>query len=753
MQDRAEIVHNNFLTRVKSGDLPATKTQLKDSGLTAAQAVEIFESQCLSRQLDNTSRKLQARGEGFYTIGSSGHEGNAAIAAACRRTDMAFLHYRDAAFFIQRSKQLPGSTPLWDMLLSFTTAKEDPISGGRHKVLGSKDLFIPPQTSTIASHLPKAVGAAHSIGINKRLNRTGTPLPEDSIILCSFGDASLNHSTAQGAINTAGWTSYQAVPLPLMFVCEDNGIGISVPTPPDWVKASISQRPGIKYFAANGLDIFDTFRAANEAQDYIRRTRKPAFLHMRCVRLFGHAGPDAQHMYLSEQQITAMEANDPLLHTAALLINDNILSAEQILTLYNGIGTRVERAAEQAIKRPKMSTAEEVMASIIPPPRPSLSLQGEGNEASPQSGGSKVGEGLTRDQLFADDAALMKQPQHMAKLLSWTLADLMLENPNMVAAGEDVGRKGGVYTVTQKLQQRFGAHRVIDTLLDEQSILGLGIGMAHNDILPVPEIQFLAYVHNAEDQIRGEAATLSFFSSGQYTNPMVVRIAGLGYQKGFGGHFHNDNSIAALRDIPGIIIACPSGGADASAMLRECIRLAREQQRVVIFLEPIALYMTRDLHEPKDNLWASTYDPANQIALGEIGQHGDGTDLCIISYANGHYLARQAAKDLEERHNIKTRVLDIRWLNPVNIDAITAAAKPCKNILIVDECRTTGSLAHELYTKLSQTLPDHNLLPLCAEDSFIPLGRVATVTMPGKESIVEKAVGLVNGKAKVRKTA
>jgi 2-oxoisovalerate dehydrogenase E1 component len=126
--------------------------------------------------------------------------------------------------------------------------------------------------------------------------------------------------------------------------------------------------------------------------------------------------------------------------------------------------------------------------------------------------------------------------------------------------GEDVGRKGGVYGVTQKLQARFGPDRVIDTLLDEQSILGLGIGMAHNGFLPIPEIQFLAYLHNAEDQLRGEAATLPFFSNGQFTNPMVVRIAGLGYQKGFGGHFHNDNSLSVLRDIPGLILACPSTG-------------------------------------------------------------------------------------------------------------------------------------------------------------------------------------------------
>ena len=121
-------------------------------------------------------------------------------------------------------------------------------------------------------------------------------------------------------------------------------------------------------------------------------------------------------------------------------------------------------------------------------------------------------------------------------------------------------------------------------LRPEQAILGLAIGAAHNGLLPMPEIQFLAYVHNADDQIRGEAATLSFFSNGQYTNPMVVRIAGLPYQKGFGGHFHNDNSLAVFRDIPGLVIAVPSCGREAVLMLRECVRLAREDGRATLIV-------------------------------------------------------------------------------------------------------------------------------------------------------------------------
>ena len=177
----------------------------------------------------------------------------------------------------------------------------------------------------------------------------------------------------------------------------------------------------------------------------------------------------------------------------------------------------------------------------------------------------------------------------------------------MLAFGEDVGRKGGVYGVTRGLPRRFGAGRVFDTLLDEQSILGLGLGAGLSGLLPVPEIQYLAYLHNAEDQLRGEAASLQFFSAGQYRNPMVARVAGLAYQKGFGGHFHNDNAVGVLRDIPGLVVAVPSRAQDAAAMLRTCLAAAAVDGTRVRFLEPIALYHTRDLYQPGDGGWLSPY--------------------------------------------------------------------------------------------------------------------------------------------------
>ncbi len=720
--DRAEIVHDNFLRRVAAGDLPPGRAPR--GGLSGTDAVGLFRAQCLSRQLDRTSRAMQKAGQGFYTIGSSGHEGMAAVAQALRPSDIAFLHYRDAAFQIARAAQVPGQTIAWDMLLSFACSSEDPISGGRHKVLGSRALMIPPQTSTIASHLPKAVGAAFSIGAARRRKPEHRILPTDSIAMCSFGDASLNHSTAQGAINTAGWTSVQATPLPLLFVCEDNGIGISTKTPKGWVEASMRHRPGLRYFQADGLDLFDCYAVAREAADYVRARRKPAFLHVATVRLYGHAGADVATSYLPKAEVEAEEANDPLLHSVRLLAEAGALEPVAALAIYEETGRRLERIRAEVVARPHLETAAEVMESLIPPKR----------ACRPTNGPTPEG----RAAAFDGDLKAMEQPQTLSRLINWALTDLMLEHPEITLMGEDVGRKGGVYGVTQKLQGRFGSDRVIDSLLDEQSILGLAIGMGQNGFIPIPEIQFLAYLHNAEDQLRGEAATLSFFSKGQFTNPMVLRIAGLGYQKGFGGHFHNDNSLAVLRDVPGVILACPSTGEDAAKMLRECVRLAREEQRVVVFLEPIALYAMRDLHESKDGGWMGLYPaPDQRIALGEVGVHGEGRDLAIVTYGNGTYLSRRAQAILE-REKVATRVIDMRWLAPMPGEALLAATEGCRHVLIVDECRRTGSQSEALMTFFAEA-GRAGVTRVAAEDSFIATGPAYAAPLPSVAGIVAAA--------------
>jgi 2-oxoisovalerate dehydrogenase E1 component len=733
--DRAPLLDRRFLDGL-DGLAGAPPLDLdapirEGSRLTARAAIALFDAQVASRHLDFAARALRARGEGFYTIGSSGHEGNAAVAAALRPTDPGFLHYRSGAFFVARAHQVAGQTPLLDILLGLCASVDDPIAGGRHKVFGSHALAIPPQTSTIASHLPKAVGAAVALDRASRLGVTPTT-PADAIIACTFGDASANHSTATGAINTAAWTAFQHVPVPILFVCEDNGIGISVRTPAGWIASNYVHRPGIHYVWGDGLDLPHAYDAACAAVDHVRTTRRPAFLHLRTVRLLGHAGSDVEQTYRPLAEIEADEAADPVLATARLLVASGARTVAQIRWQYEDVRARVAALADEAARRPRLGSAAAVVAPMAPRDPEAIAAEA-----------ARPGAPAARAAFWDGKLPEHERPGHLAVHINRALGDLLAKYPELIVFGEDVARKGGVYNVTAELSRRAGVGHVFNTLLDEQSILGLAIGAGHLGLLPIPEIQYLAYLHNAEDQLRGEAASLQFFSAGRYRNPMVVRIAGYGYQKGFGGHFHNDNSVAVLRDIPGLVVASPARGDDAAAMLRTCVAAAHRCGAVCVFLEPIALYMTRDLHEPNDGLWTQVYDPDGApVPIGTARTHGTGKDLLLVSFANGLWMSLRVARRLERDHGIACRVLDLRWLSPLPIDDLVREAGAVGRVLVVDETRRSGGVSEGVIAALVDRGFTGPLARVASVDSFIPLGAAAHHVLVSEDDIERAALAI-----------
>jgi 2-oxoisovalerate dehydrogenase E1 component len=334
----------------------------------------------------------------------------------------------------------------------------------------------------------------------------------------------------------------------------------------------------------------------------------------------------------------------------------------------------------------------------------------------------------------------------LAQAINATLTDALAVRPGMLVFGEDVARRGGVYGVTRGLLARFGAGRVFDTVLDEQSILGLALGAGLAGLLPVPEIQYLAYLHNAADQLRGEAATMSFFSRGRFRNPMVVRIAGYAYSS-FGGHFHNDNSVAALRDIPGLIVASPARPDDAAAMLRTCLAAATADGSASVFLEPIALYHTRDLLTAGDGGWKAPYDPPGRWADGHVPvgagrTHGDGTDLTIVTFGNGLWLSLRAADRLAA-DGIRARVLDLRWLAPLPAGDILREAAATGRVLVADETRRTGGVSEAVLAVLADGGFRGEVARVTSEDSFVPLGDAAATVLLSQSAIEAAARALV----------
>ncbi len=302
-------------------------------GLSPQIGLDVFDAQLGSRHLDLAARWLRSRGKGFYTIGSAGHESNAAVAAALRPTDPALLHYRSGGFFLARAKQVSGSDPLRDVLLGLVAATEEPISGGRHKVFGRHDLNVIPQTSTIASHLPRALGVAFSIGRARKLgvdprgpqmrsrcaasatrrpttrppSAPSTPRCTRRIRACRCRCCSSARTTASGSASRrhgAGWRA----PTPTA-----TASSTSVPTAPTCLRRTPPPR-----------------RPRNTSG----RNRRPAFLHLRTVRLMGHAGSDYEPAYRKPEEITADFDRDPVLCTAKLLVGAGVLTPQQVLDRY-----------------------------------------------------------------------------------------------------------------------------------------------------------------------------------------------------------------------------------------------------------------------------------------------------------------------------------------------------------------------------------------------------------------------------------
>jgi 2-oxoisovalerate dehydrogenase E1 component len=461
--------------------------------------------------------------------------------------------------------------------------------------------------------------------------------------------------------------------------------------------------------------------------------RRPTFLHLRTTRIMGHAGTDFEIEWRSVEELMAVEATDPLLRSAEIALVAGVYTKAQLLERYEAIRKKCFAAAEEADRRPKLTDLHEVMAPLAPYHPNQVALEARRADFAAR-----------RLAVFGAEEKLPEKlpPRHLAIQINNALHDLFCKYPEALLFGEDVAQKGGVYTVTKGLHKAFKGTRVFNTLLDETIILGLAQGFANMGMLPIPEIQYLAYFHNACDQIRGEAASLQFFSNGQYRNPMVMRIASLGYQRGFGGHFHNDNSVTALRDIPGLVVGCPSRGDDAAMMLRTLMALARVDGRVCAFLEPIALYMTKDLYAAGDGQWQFAYPAPDQaLTLGEERVYAPTAgDLVIFTFGNGVPMSLRAAREIEARKGWKVRVIDLRWLQPLNEAAIARHAGECTRILVVDEGRRSAGVGEGIITAVVEA--GHGAKPLrrvVGADTYTPLAGAALLVLPGDADIVAAA--------------
>lgn len=715
------------------------------TSLTGELAQQVFEAQLISRHLDLAARWLHSFNAGFFTVGSSGHEGNAAVAIALRPDDPALLHYRSGGFYCARAAQVSGSDPIHDVLRGLAASAGDPVSGGRYKLFANPALrAIPTAATPTASHLPKAVGMGYALGLGRPVEPAGgaADWPPDALVVCSFGDAAANRASATTAFNAAGWLDRAGQRLPVLFVCEDNGASGSATSPDGWVADTLRFRPGLHYFAADGCDVAATYDAASRAVAWVRKHRRPAVLHLDVVSLMSPASAGADAVRPAGE-LAAVVARDPLVATARLLVEAGIATPEELIARYDDVGWRVRRAAEEVLGEPKLASVNEIISTLAPrhPARVAREVI--------TVGGRLGADDAVRAKAFGGSLPEAAGPLTLAQTISAALVDGALGYPQMIIMGEDVVDPSDGTSATAGLRERLGPQRVVDTVPDETALLGLSLGCGLAGMLPVAQVESLAYLRHAEGQLRDEAATTQFFSRGGYRNPMVLRVPGLAHQPGFEGHFRNDNAIGMLRDIPGLVVAVPARAEDAAPLLRTCLAAAVTDGSVCVFCEPVALYDTTDLYAADDGQWRSEYVAPGDwggahvpIGHARVYLEGSGADLTIITFGNGVRMSLRIARALAAE-DVGTRVVDLRWLSPLPVADIVRESSETGRVLVVDETRRSGGVGEGVLAVLVDAGYVGAARRVAAVDSFVPLGPAAEQVMISEEQIMRGARSLL----------
>jgi 2-oxoisovalerate dehydrogenase E1 component beta subunit len=267
------------------------------------------------------------------------------------------------------------------------------------------------------------------------------------------------------------------------------------------------------------------------------------------------------------------------------------------------------------------------------------------------------------------------------------LAEEMRTDDTVMILGEDVGRAGGVFRVTQGLAEEFGPVRAMDTPLAESLIVGAAIGLSVNGMRPVAEIQFADFIFPAFDQIVNEAARFYYRSNGAWSCPMTIR-APYGAVPG-GALYHSQSVEACFCNTPGLKVVAPTFPADAKGMLKSAIR----DPNPVLFFEHKKTYRLIKEEVPEEDYL---------IPLDKARVHREGSDITVISYGLMLYTALEVAHKLSDEHGIEVEVVEPRTLYPLDKGTILGSAKKTGKVLVVSEANLTGSVSGEIAAIVAQ---------------------------------------------------
>ena len=658
----------------------------KFQGFQKKQLLDIYRNMILARKLDDREMTLLKQGKAFFHIGCSGHEA-AQLAAANNMkpsVDWAYPYYRDAALCLGLG--MSGK----DQLLAFLAKDADPSSGGRQmpQHYGNKDLRIVTQSSPTGTQFLQAVGCSMSRKWEK----------SKEIVYVSSGEGSTSEGEFHEALN---WSSREK--LPVIFHIQDNGYAISVPVSDQIAGSSVfdmvSGYENLAKYDVDGTNFFETNLAFQQAADRARKGKGPSVIVSRVVRLLSHSSSDDQRKYRSEKDLELDMARDPIIKFEKDCLGAKVITKKDI----KDIQSEAEKYIEEAVSWVENQDA--------PDPKTAL------------------------DHIFSDISEA-EEPEInsindkivMVDAINHALDEEMEANKKMIVYGEDIADpKGGVFTATKGLTDKYGKERVFNSPLAEASIVGTAIGLAVTGWKPCVEIQFGDYIWPAMMQIRDEAACIRYRSNGSWTSPLVIRVAVGGYIHG--GLYHSQSIDSYFFNIPGIRVAFPSNASDAKGLLKSSLRM----DDPVIFLEHKGLYRQGYAATPEpDKDYVLPFGKANLIEEGDI--------LTIVTWGAMVQKSIDAIKlcNLEKGD---VDLIDLRTLNPIDWAAIHNSVEKTGKLLIVHEDLLTGGVGAEIAAKISDELfeeLDGPIKRVAAKDCHVPYhDLLEKQVLPQTEQIVE----------------
>ena len=610
----------------------------------------------LGRALDEKAPSYLLQSLGWsYHAPYAGHDG---IQLAIGQVftlgeDFLFPYYRDMLTVLSA-----GMTPE-EIILNGISKATDPGSGGRHM----SNHFAKPEWHI--ENISSATGThdLHAVGVARAMVYYG----HKGVVITSHGESATSEGFVYEAINGASLER-----LPVIFVIQDNGYGISVPKSEQTANRKVAENfsgfKNLKIIYYNGKDVFDSMNAMTEAHEYARETRNPVIVQANCVRIGSHSNSDKHTLYRDENELEYVKDADPLMKFRRMLLRYKRLTEEELQQIEADAKKELSAANRKALAAPDPDP-KSIYDFVMPEPY----------QPQKYKEGTHVAEG---------------EKTFLVNAINETLKAEFRYNPDTFIWGQDVANreKGGVFNVTKGMQQEFGEARVFSAPIAEDYIVGTANGMSRFDPkihVVIEGAEFADYFWPAVEQYV-ECTHEYWRSNGKFAPNITLRLASGGYIGG--GLYHSQNIEGALTTLPGARIVCPSFADDAAGLLRTSMR----SKGFTLFLEPKALY---------NSVEAATVVPEDfEVPFGKARIRREGTDLSIITYGNTTHFCLHVAERLEKEGGWKVEVIDIRSLIPLDKEAIFESVKKTSKALVVHEDKVFSGFGAELAAMIGEEM-------------------------------------------------